>query len=61
MKKKLIYFILCLMASLPGFAQKFYNDAIIISNASLWQQGQSLYINILYFLYFDFFIKTFFP
>lgn len=46
MKKKLIYFILCLMASLPGFAQKFYNDAIIISNASLWQQGQSLYINM---------------
>lgn len=46
MKKKLIYFILCLIVTLPGYAQKFYKDAIIISNASLWQQGESLYIDM---------------
>lgn len=46
MKKKLIYFILCLIVTLPSYAQKFYKDAIIISNASLWQQGESLYIDM---------------
>ena len=46
MKKKLIYFVLCLIATLPVSAQKFYKDAIDITNASLWQQGESLYINI---------------
>lgn len=46
MKKKLIYLVLCLIATLPVSAQKFYNDAITISNASLWQQGESLYINM---------------
>lgn len=46
MKKKLIYFILCLTVILPGHAQKFYKDAIVISNASLWQQGEYLYIDM---------------
>lgn len=46
MKKKLIYFVLCLIATLPVSAQKFYKDAIDITNASLWQQGESLYINM---------------
>lgn len=45
-KKKLIYFVLCLIAILPAHAQKFYKDAIAISNASLWQQGESLYIDM---------------
>ncbi|EEF87887.1 hypothetical protein BACCELL_04511, partial [Bacteroides cellulosilyticus DSM 14838] len=31
---------------LPVSAQKFYKDAINITNASLWQQGESLYINM---------------
>ena len=46
MKKILIYSILCLIATLPVSAQKFYKDAIDITNASLWQQGESLYINM---------------
>lgn len=46
MKKKLIYFALCLIATLPTYAQKFYKDAIDIMNASLWQQGESLYVNM---------------
>ena len=46
MKKKLIYFILCFIAILPAHAQKFYKDAITISNASLWQQGELLYIDM---------------
>lgn len=45
MKKILIYSVLCLIAALPVSAQKFYKDAINITNASLWQQGESLYIN----------------
>lgn len=46
MKKILIYSVLCLIAALPVSAQKFYKDAINITNASLWQQGESLYINM---------------
>ena len=46
MKKILIYSVLCLIAVLPARAQKFYKDAINITNASLWQQGESLYINM---------------
>lgn len=46
MKKILIYSILCFIAVLPVSAQKFYKDAITITNASLWQQGESLYINM---------------
>lgn len=46
MKKRIIYFVLCLIAILPASAQKFYKDAISISNASLWQQGESLYIDM---------------
>lgn len=46
MKKKLTYFILCMAAALPAGAQKLYNDAISITNASLWQQGESLYIDM---------------
>ena len=46
MKKILIYSFLCLIAALPASAQKFYKDAVNITNASLWQQGESLYINM---------------
>ena len=46
MKKILIYSVLCLIAALPVSAQKFYKDAINITNASLWQQGESLFINM---------------
>lgn len=46
MKKILIYSVLCLIAVLPARAQKFYKDAINITNASLWQQGESLYISM---------------
>ena len=46
MKKKLIYFVLCIAVALPAGAQKLYNDAISITNASLWQQGESLYIDM---------------
>ena len=46
MKKILIYSVLCLIAALPVSAQKFYKDAINITNASLWRQGESLYINM---------------
>lgn len=46
MKNILIYSILCFIAVLPVSAQKFYKDAINITNASLWQQGESLYINM---------------
>lgn len=42
----MIYSFLCLIAALPASAQKFYKDAVNITNASLWQQGESLYINM---------------
>ena len=35
MKKILIYSVLCFIAVLPARAQKFYKDAINITNASL--------------------------
>ena len=31
---------------LPAHAQKFLNDALTLSNVSLWQQGNSLYIGM---------------
>ena len=46
MKKKLIYAVLCLVVALPAAAQKYYNDAISITGVSLWQQGESLYIDM---------------
>lgn len=46
MKKKLIYVVLCLTMALPVSAQKYYNDAIGITDVSLWQQGESLYIDM---------------
>lgn len=46
MKKKLIYVVLCLAMALPASAQKYYNDAISITDVSLWQQGESLYIDM---------------
>lgn len=46
MKKKLIYAALCLAMALPAGAQKYYNDAINITDVSLWQQGESLYIDM---------------
>ena len=43
MKRKLIYlFIAFAAAILPAHAQKFLNDALTLSNVSLWQQGNSL-------------------
>ena len=51
MKKRIIYsaltVILALIAVLPAHAQKLYKDAILISEATLWQEGNSLYINML--------------
>ena len=47
MKRKLIYLFIALAATiLPAHAQKFLNDALTLSNVSLWQQGNSLYIGI---------------
>lgn len=46
MKKKLIYAALCLAMALPAGAQKYYKDAISITDVSLWQQGESLYIDM---------------
>lgn len=46
MKKKLIYVVLCLTMALPAAAQKYYNGAIGITDVSLWQQGESLYIDM---------------
>lgn len=46
MKRKIIYLIVALVATLPAGAQKFFNDAITISNVSLWQQGSSLYVDM---------------
>lgn len=46
MKKKLIYVVLCLTMALPAGAQKYYNGAIGITDVSLWQQGESLYIDM---------------
>ena len=47
MKRKLIYlFIAFAAAILPAHAQKFLNDALTLSNVSLWQQGNSLYVGM---------------
>ena len=47
MKRKLIYlFIAFAAAILPAHAQKFLNDALTLSNVSLWQQGNSLYVSM---------------
>lgn len=47
MKKKLIYLIIVLAAVIaPAHAQKFMNDALTLSNVTLWQQGESLYVGM---------------
>lgn len=47
MKRKRIYLYIVLIAiTLPAYAQKFLNDALTLSNVSLWQQGNSLYIGM---------------
>lgn len=47
MKRKLIYLFISFAAViLPANAQKFLNDALTLSNVSLWQQGKSLYIGM---------------
>lgn len=47
MKRKLICLYITLIAiTLPAHAQKFLNDALTLSNVSLWQQGKSLYIGM---------------
>lgn len=47
MKRKLICLYITLIAiTLPANAQKFLNDALTLSNVSLWQQGKSLYIGM---------------
>lgn len=47
MKRKLFYLLIALVASLlPAHAQKFMNDALSLSNVSLWQQGNSLYVGM---------------
>lgn len=47
MKRKIIYLLLALACVIPASAQKFYKDAISINNISLWQQGPSLYVDML--------------
>lgn len=47
MKRKIIYLLLALACVIPASAQKFFKDAISITNASLWQQGPSLYVDML--------------
>ena len=48
MKRKLIYlFIAFAAAILPEHTQKFLNDELTLSNVSLWQQGNSLYVGML--------------
>ena len=47
MKRRIIYLLIALAAiTLPANAQKFLNDALTLSNVSLWQQGPSLYVGI---------------
>lgn len=47
MKRKLIYLLIAFAAAvLPAHAQKFMNDALTLSNVSLWQQGNSLYVGM---------------
>lgn len=47
MKRKLICLYITLIAiTLPANAQKFLNDALTLSNISLWQQEKSLYIGM---------------
>lgn len=46
MKRNIIYLLLALVIALPASAQKLYNDAISLSDVSLWQQGNSLYISM---------------
>lgn len=47
MKRKLIYLLIAFAAAvLPAHAQKFMNDALTLSDVSLWQQGNSLYIGM---------------
>ena len=47
MKRKLIYlFIAFAAAILPAHAQKFMNDALTLSDVTLWQQGESLYVGM---------------
>ena len=47
MKRKLIYLFIAFAACfLPAHGQKFLNDALTLSNVSLWQQGNSLYVGM---------------
>ena len=47
MKRKLIYlFIAFADAILQTHALKFLKDALTLSNVSLWQQGNSLYVSM---------------
>ena len=46
MKRKIIYFLLALAVVMPASAQKFFKDAISLSDVSLWQQGNSLYVDM---------------
>ncbi len=47
MKKKLVYLIIALAAVIaPAHAQKFMNDALTLSDVTLWQQGESLYVGM---------------
>lgn len=51
MKKRIIYSIwiiaLAWVGILPANAQKFNKEALIISNSTLWQEGNSLYVDML--------------
>ena len=44
MKKIIFPILLALLAILPVSAQKLMNDALSLSDVSLWQQGDSLYV-----------------
>ncbi len=46
MKTKIVYLLQALVIALPAGAQKHYNDALSLSDVSLRQQGNSLYIDM---------------
>ena len=46
MKRKIIYFLLARAVVMPASAQKFFKDAISLTDVSLWQQGNSLYVDM---------------
>lgn len=46
MRKNIVYILVALIAALPMSAQKLYQDALRVTDVSLWQQGDLLYVNM---------------